>query len=76
MVVEADPGQSVVEGHVDSLQSDGAALHVARLEQLCKRIAGQTKQERLHLQFLLRENTTENQDNSKTYNQTVITIYI
>lgn len=31
MVVEADPGQDMVEGHIDSLQSDGTALQVARL---------------------------------------------
>lgn len=39
VVVEADPGQEVVEGHVDALQSDWTALEVAGLQQLRKSIA-------------------------------------
>lgn len=31
MVMEADPGQDMVEGHIDSLQSDRTALQVSRL---------------------------------------------
>lgn len=43
VVVEADPGQDMVEGHIDSLQPDGTALQVSRLQQLCKSITGKTK---------------------------------
>lgn len=43
MMVEADPGQDMVEGHIDSLQSDRTALQVSRLKQLCKSITAKTK---------------------------------
>lgn len=39
MVMEADPGQDMVEGHIHSLQSDRTALQVSRLQQLRKRVA-------------------------------------
>lgn len=42
-MVEADPGQDVVEGHIHPLQFDGTALQVSRLEQLCERVAAQRK---------------------------------
>lgn len=42
VVMKADPGQKVVEGHVDAFQFDRAALQVPRFQQLCKCIASQS----------------------------------
>lgn len=61
MVVEADPGQQVVEGHVDALQPDWTALEVARLQQFRESITeekkNQTRQKKGGQTQLLRNET-------------------
>ena len=42
VVVEADPGQEVMERHADALQADRARLQVPRLQQFRVRVAGET----------------------------------